>query len=318
MKIRMGDFPKMRLYNVYYLCKQCEAGIDGLNIQEKRSGIYKIDQWNAYKEVLFTIRNIPFLRENVNDFYKTIPVFVREEVTPEIDSSTRNSLFSKKNAILSKMRTVIELYESMNLNEKDNGIDVKIPPCNSLQEYISYLKEIDFVFSQCPFLQHKDGEIKFNTVDVGSQWITFLIAGAVGTTAVTYILNNVAMLVSKAINLKSRLNNLEEQKEIIRTKKLQNDTIESSIEMLDTLKRHYISGTVEEMQNEDPECKLKDGEEIGKAEKSLEKLCALLDKGVEIYASIDTEKEIQVLFPEMEDTVELPDGIIKYIESKIG
>lgn len=61
---------------------------------------------------------------------------------------------------------------------------------------------------------------------------------------------------------------------------------------------------------------LNDGEERGKVEKSLEKLMELLDKGVEIYASLDSPKDVQVLFPEIGDTKKLPENILKFLEDK--
>ena len=61
---------------------------------------------------------------------------------------------------------------------------------------------------------------------------------------------------------------------------------------------------------------LEDGEQRGRLEKSLEKLCNLLDKGVEIYASIDTPNDVQVLFPTLNEQEKLPDTLLKYLEDK--
>ncbi len=215
------------------------------------------------------------------------------------------------------MKMIIELYESMNNNgETEKGIDVKIPQCESLGEYISYLKEIDFIFTQCPFLQRDGGIIQFKTVDVGSQWLSFIIAGATGAAAVTAILTSLATLIDKAVQIRSHMLNLRQQEEILRTKKNQNNVLESSLEVFQTLKEHYFSEAMTDLEKENEDIPLKDGEERGKVEKSLEKLCNLMDKGVEIYASIDTSKEIQVLFPPLQDKAELPDSVIKYIEDK--
>lgn len=306
----------MRLYNIYYLCKKCEKDMAGLVISNIRTGTYRIDGWERYKETLFVLRRIDFLKDEVDSFYETIPVFVREKEQPEIDEDIKKRLISKKNSILQKMRTVVDLYESMEIGAGDGGIDVKIPQCDSLHKYISYLRDIDFVFSQCPFLQHKDGRIEFKTVDVGSQWLTFLVTAACGTAAASYIMGNVALLVDKAIQLKSHLSNLKQQEEIIRSQKLQNDVLQSNLEIFETLKRHYLSEAVKEIEDQNETTPIMDGEDRGKIEKSLEKLCGLLDKGVEIYASINTDKEIQVLFPAMKGSVELPDNIIKYLEEK--
>lgn len=48
----------------------------------------------------------------------------------------------------------------------------------------------------------------------------------------------------------------------------------------------------------------------------MKKLCELIDKGAEIYASIDAPEEVQVLFPEIQGNLELPGEFIKYLEDK--
>ncbi len=307
----------MRLYNIYYLCKEYEDTFLKFSIRQTNiSDVYKVENWEGYTEGLSIIRQIVFLQPYVDALYDIVPVFVRGKKQPEIDSVTRNALLASNKGILNKMQAIIELYESLNLGEEFDGVDIKIPKCNSLGEYISYLKDIDFIFEQCPFLQHKDGTIKFKNVDVGSQWLTFLIVAASGTAAVTYILNNLAMLLDKAVQLKSHLINLREQEEIVRSKKLGNDALESSLEIFEDLKKHYLAEAVNELETNNTENPLKDGEERGKVEKSLEKLCGLLEKGVEIYASIGTDKDIQILFPALGDKTELPGDILGLIEDK--
>lgn len=61
---------------------------------------------------------------------------------------------------------------------------------------------------------------------------------------------------------------------------------------------------------------LKDPEERDKAERALEKLTNLLDKGCEIYATLDAPDDVQALFPEIQSNLELPDNIMKYLEEK--
>lgn len=313
MKLLTGDIDGMRLYNIYYLCKQCEERVKGLTFTTVRTNQeYSINDWENYKEALFVIRQIPFLKELVDDFYETVPVFVREREKPQVDHNTYSRLNTKKNAILNRVQTVIALYESMELGETRNGIDVKIPECESLAEYIKYLKEIDFIFTQCPYLQHKEGKIEFDTVDVGSQWITFLV----GTAAVTFILTNLASLVDKAIQLKSHLTSLDQQKEILETKKKQNAALDSNLEMFEVLRKHYISEAAKAIEEANNNIPLDNQEDRSRLEKSLEKLSDLLDKGVEFYASIDAPKETQVLFPVVNSTLELSENVLKLLEDK--
>lgn len=307
----------MRLYNIYFLCKQYKTEVDDLNIIETRKNqIYVIEKWSSYKNTLSVLRNVKPLKKHIDDFYRSVPVFVREEQKPEIDSSIRNSLINKKKNIVSKMDAIIELYESMELGERTNGIDVKIPKCDSLDEYISLLKEIDFIFTQCPYMCHKDGQIKFNTVDVGSQWLSFLICAAAGSAAIKFIWDNLAAMIDVCLQLKSHLLSIKQQEEVLRIQKFQGDALKSSLDAFEVIKKHYISEAAKEIEEKNGEYPLKDGEERGKLEKSLEKLCGLLDKGVEIYASIDAPKEAQLLFPALGDKAELPDAVLKYLEEK--
>ena len=307
----------MRLYNTYYVCKKFVDDISELSFASINLGqAYVIQNWERYKETLLVVRQVPFLKSHVDSFYNIVPVFVREDVEPRIDSTIRSKLEAKKKVTVDKMQAVIELYEDLDIAPNGNGIDVKIPHCGSLKEYMAYLKEIDFIFSQCPFLQHEEGEIRFHTVDVGSQWLTFLIVSASGAAVASYILSNLAQLVDKAVQVKSHLLNLKQQEEILRSQKLQNEALDASIESFQILRKHYLEEAIKEIEYENESVTLQDGEERGKAEKSLEKLCALMDKGVEIYASVDTRREIQMLFPALGGNIELPESVLKLIEDK--
>jgi len=319
MKIPVGDYARMRFYNIYYLCKQHVRAIDNLANTSKGSSpraVYTLENWPTYKNGLLIIRQIPFLKDKIDDLLETVPVYAREKNKPELDEVTYYRILEKKDDIVGEMETIIALYESMELPENHVGIDVKIPECDSLETYISYLKELDFILGQCPYLQHADAEIKFNTVDVGSQWINFLLKTTGIAGAASYILGNLALLVDKAIQIKSHMVNIEQQKEVLKLQKNKNELLDEELEIFRILKKGYIDIAVREMEEENKETPLKDGEERGRVEKSLEKLSSLLDKGVGIYASIGTDQEIQVLFPPLEDTITLPGQEMKYLESK--
>ena len=61
---------------------------------------------------------------------------------------------------------------------------------------------------------------------------------------------------------------------------------------------------------------LKDGEEKDKAGKTLEKLGYWMDKGMQIYSSIDAPVEIKDVFPLQQETNFLSDDLIKLLENK--
>lgn len=194
------------------------------------------------------------------------------------------------------------------------GIDIKIPSCNSLKEYIKILDDIDFVFTQCPYLIDENEEIKYKGTDVGSDWITFAIIMSTTTSTSFIILNNLASIMNKVITLISNKKILDMQNEELKTMQLKNEVTQETIDIFKKLKEVTYKKYVNELQDELGE--LKDGEEEGKVSKSLEKLVNLIDKGVEIHTSIETPKEIKVLFPFAETQLSLPNSLLKYIEDK--
>lgn len=311
MQIKMGSTQKMKLYNVYRLCKQNVSWLENFNIKkDDTTGICTIHDWSILKIKLEIIKKIPSFKEYVNDYIKTVPVLVRENVSPQIDPSTMQKLNSKLQYICSKMRTIISLYESMGLGNSGNGIDIKMPPCDDLKDYISYLKDIEFIFSQCPFLQCEGEVLKFESVDVGSNWLKLTIA----TTTTCMLLNHTAALIDKALIIRSHYTSLKQQEEILRSQQNKNELATEITNSYNFLRSIYMDAAIKQLENDLGE--LKNPEERDKAERSLEKLADLLDKGCEIYATLDAPEDVQALFPEIQGNFELPDNIINYLEEK--
>ena len=315
MKIPMKEVYKMRLYNIYYLCSNLLEIFkkDRMTVFDNGRSFY-IEEWLKYTEALESIKQIPMFNEIATQIYESIPVFVREKDRPSIDKNTRDNFIKLNNMVVIKMETIISLYDSMNLNTSNKGIDVKIPQCTELKEYLGYIKDIDFIFTQCPYLLCETEQIQFSNVDVGSNWLSFIIKAS-GIEAIgNKILNNLATLVDKALILKSHFTSIRQQEEMLKMMKQKNTLLNEEIDIFKTLKKGYMEQIMNELSDEISP--LENGEEKNKTEKSLEKLADLFDKGVEIFASIDTPAEVQVLFPELGNTKKLPKNTLKYIEEK--
>lgn len=243
---------------------------------------------------------------------KTVPSIEREEEEPKISNKLASKLIVQETNIYNKIYTIIELYESMGLNDDDNSnaIDIKLPACEDLDEYISYLKDLNFIFSQCPFLQCDGEVIKFGSVDVGSNWLKLTIAA----TSVSVILTNTASLLDKALALRSHYITIQQQEEMLKSAQLKNELAEEQLEMFRQLKDAGMEIVIRRLEK-DHEMQL-DPEERDKTERSLDKLILFLDKGGEIYASLESPENIQLLFPEIQGDLELPENIIKYLEDK--
>lgn len=320
MKLQIGVNQKMKLYNVYRICKQNIDFFDIVSITEKEEmnashtrqiTIYTLNNWLELKQIFDTLSKVPVLKNYVNECVQSIPDFVRNEESPRIVSNIYNNFMSKESVLYNRMQAIIELYESMDIENEENGIDIKLPLCKDFKNYISYLKDIDFIFSQCPFLQCDDEILKFTSVDVGSNWLKFTI---VATASTCIILKSVASLVDKAMILQSHYITIQQQEETLKSMKDKNELLKDEIEIFKIIKKAYMDEAISSLEKDYG--KLKDPEEQDKARRSLEKLMNLLEKGTEFYATLDSPKEIQALFPQIEDNLSLPDNIVNYIEQK--
>lgn len=311
MKIQMGVTQKMKLYNVYRLCKENIHLIDKVEVTyNQNTHINTIKNWLKIKETLNKIEKIPALMISAKQCINSIPDVVRHEREPRMTEATYTNFNNNKNVLLNKMQIIIELYESMKIGDGGNGIDIKLPPCDNLKDYISYLKDIDFIFSQCPFLQCENEILKFESVDVGSNWIKLTLA----TATTCMILNNTAALIDKALILRSHYISIQQQEELLKSTQSKNELGKAEIETFNLLRKTYMNTIISILENDLG--KLDDPEERDKAERSLESLIELLDKGAEIYATLDAPEDVQALFPEIQGNLELPDKIMKYLENK--
>lgn len=306
----------MRLYNIYYICSVCKSEIDkNVRISEKRNSNnaivgYEIMGWKECKNAIEQLKKISCMKEYSEEVYNTLNIFERDKPIPEISTETKEKFERKLNELTIALEAIKSLYDSLNIGKSSAGIDVKIPKCNSLKEYMDYLKDIDFILSQCPYLTLDDEEVRFNNVDVGSQWLTFFIVSA-GTFS---ILNNLAKIVDKAVAIKSHILLLKQQEKMLKEMQTKQEVLEETVDVFKKMKSDVLDGSIKELENEIGE--LKDGEERGKVSKTLEKLVYLMDKGVEIYSSIETPNEIKALFPMNDDNPILPDNIVKLLEKK--
>lgn len=302
----------MKLYNVYRLCKQNVDFFYKNHIIDKGNGINTIESWEEIQRRFGKLSKIPVFKKDIETYLKTVPSIEREEEEPKISSKLASKLSAQEIDIYNKIYNIIELYESMGLNDEDNSnaIDIKLPACEDLDEYISYLKDLNFIFSQCPFLQCDGEVIKFGSVDVGSNWLKLTITAA----SISVILTNTASLLDKALALRSHYITIQQQEEMLRSMQIKNELAEEQVRTFKQLKDAGMEIVIQRLEK-DHGIQL-DPEERDKTERILDKLILFLDKGGEIYASLDAPEDIQLLFPEIQGDLELPENIIKYLEDK--
>lgn len=314
MKIRLIGDLNMRLYNIYYTCKVALNCLNQIEVKAYTDKVRQLKGWNISKKALDALLTIDFIKDDVKNLYNTLNPIDREKTILDIGPVTYIKFMPLYEKLASKLESVVDLYESMKEGVSQPGIDIKIPSCNSLKEYTKILDDIDFIFTKCPYLINENEEIKYTGTDVGSDWITFAIITSTVTTSGFIILNNLAAIINKATALLSNKKILDIQNEALETMRMKNETTQEVLDIFKKMKEITYKKHVDELQEELG--KLENGEEEGKVSKSLEKLANLLDKGVEIYTSIETPKDIKVLFPHSETQQSLSDNLLKYIEDK--
>lgn len=303
----------MRLYNIFYICKKCLPDIRAVEVVQsaKNSNVFTIKNWGNCKKSLDILIKVECFSKKIGTVYSMLDPYRIKMSTSQISSDTRKEFQKKLIELVSSVEILVKLGDMMELGKTESGIDVKIPKCSSLKEYMGYLKEIDFIFTQCPYLLHDEEEIKFNNVDVGSQWLVFAVTGI---TTSFYILNNLAKLVQKAIAIKSYILVYKGQEKMLKEMQMKNDVMEETVDVFKKFKQTLLDESVFELEADIGT--LQNGEERDKVKKTLENMVILMDKGVEIYSSIEAPKEIKMLFPMDKETPILPDNIMKLIEDK--
>lgn len=297
----------MRLYMIYKICKKSIPALEQCEISDSYTDgqfILKVNGWISAKSSIEQLYSIEAFKEIAKKIYESVPVFYRN--VNQWQCASKGIRFgSDMRTLIAEMGGVIKVYESFGYQKEQLGIDIKMPQ-GDFRDFAANIKALDYIFTQCPLLKVNDGEIKFSNVDVGSTWLTFFIVGA----GATILAKNIAALVDKAIAIKSHLNNIKQQEELIRSSQTKNEILEETKKTFDILREAIIEQALEELQSN--EVKIIGAEEKDKAKLALEKLAELIDKGMGIYASIDTPDEIQVLFPEVE-TERITDNVTKLL-----
>lgn len=313
----------MKLRNIYLICKNNYNSIKKItgndSVVNGRTGVC-IKGWEEIREALDNISKVPSMKEKTDKFWATIPRLSRRPSNPDILDVTPNewtSINLEKEQLLLTMETIIQLYESMDLGtESEYGIDIKLPKVNDFSEYVQYISDINFVFSKCPFLQDAQEELCFKSQDVGSLWLTFVIFG-VSVGGVSIIANNLLAFIDKCIILRSHYLNLQKQKIDLEKEKKDNKYKETILQYINDIYKKEVEKCITDLENTTGyQMENADGDEIGRIKQCLEKMGLLIDKGVQIYSTIDSPKETQALFKPLEMKYLSIEKKLKLIEEK--
>lgn len=274
---------------------------------------WSINSWKEKSIVLNELGKMNPLRTYARKLYETVPIVYRDRDEFDITDTVKDNFVTAREILVIAMETIIDMYESINPNKMINeeyGFDIKMPEFYDLGEFAKCIEDLNFIIKQCPYLNDKDGQIKYGTIDVGSTWLTFAIGGAAATT----IISNLAKIVDNAIKMKSHITTVKMQEEALRTLEVKDEIAAEVLEAYKKANRVLTQNAVTELERELGE--LNDGEERDKVGKTLEKLAFWMDKGMQIYSAIDAPTEIKDVFPKQQEVSFLSDDLIKLLENK--
>lgn len=211
--------------------------------------------------------------------------------------------------------------ESVNkrMKNEDNCLFIKLPDnLKELNELREIVKGVDVSFNQCPLIRDLYDSANFEGVDVGSNWIiiSFILTGV---PIAAKSMNWIADFIKKCNDIRIQNRTIRDMdiEYIIKKSQLDDSIIEKTIAsikkgMEDDYKKQCIESfktiNLPGIENITPE-------DDNKITHCMVTLADLLEKGVEIYPSLDANEELKNLFPKKEEWKKI-EGQIKLLEDK--
>lgn len=290
----------MRLGELYDVCKKCYPALESFRKNPVRSQVYKVS------DITDSIKDIDIFADIVKEMEKY--------KVSNMSEMRLNDFLKVSDALYMKVQAIIETCEFCNLNTEKNGIDIKLPMINDLTDFKNYIDDLEFVFTKCPFLQSEDEKLQFKSVDIGSTWIILAVTGA-SVAIGSVLLNNIAAFIDKCFVIKSHKLTCEKQKEEIKKNKLEQQEKDELIQSINRIYKITVDNAIEELE-ESCGRQIADGDERGRFEQSVERMNQLMDKGLQIYASINAPEETKTLFEPLEMSFLSVEEKLKRIEKK--
>ena len=311
----------MKLRNIYLLCEANYDSIRSLTGQnvtiDNRMGI-KVLGWEAARNALLELYDVPSLKMEAQELFDVIPAFYRNSDTFNVSTDEWQKIASKRATLLRTMDDTIDLYKKMGFDTTERiGLDIKLPAFNDFSEFAKYISDIDFVLTKCPFLKEENESLVFENVDVGSTWLTFFVVGSAVAASGSIILNNIAAFIDKCIIIRSHFLTTQKQKADIEAQDRNEQEKEVILNYLQENYKKELDIAIKELEEVTHHAiENKDGDEYGRIEQCFDKMGKLLDKGLQIRSSIDSPSETKALFEPLETKYLAVENALKLLEKK--
>lgn len=288
----------MRLSEVYFICKNALNNWVAPEFQKhERRGMpndYFLQNIDDLRELIDPLRQIDCLQETIisigNELHDLDETPYHEYFENDQKARGTNQIQQLKYQIT----TICNLYESMGLSIEDDqaGFDVKLPAGISLEQVSKCTHDLELILN-CPIFSCTGSTASFSRTDVGSVWLTFIVAG----TATLSFLDVLACLIDKAIIIRSHYLTTKKQEIEARALGLSEEVAESLTKAHTEMNEKLLERAVQELSQEHNVDGPEDQERVRMAVKMLSEW---MDKGLQIYPSLSAPQEIKSAFPPLE------------------
>lgn len=252
-------------------------------------------------------------KNSVNPYYATNLSSLREAILNledvdilknEIEAIKKTSLFSHSadafffsasdDTILKEavrqLRNGLEylLRYSDQIEMPENGLNIKLPEIENFDDLTKVSKEFKRAIEIPIIDQQQGGQVKIETADSGSIWLTVSVGCIAAVNLVGAICWSAAVIRKKMAEARI----FEAQ---AKTLELKNEMMVTLIEAQKVQMKNILDGEAKEIA--DNHYSLTDGEAIARLKMSIETVSELIDKGVKILPTSDDSKTTK-LFPD--------------------
>lgn len=297
----------MRIKYMYYVLKSNYETLEKFKIYNEPYKVGstqynrgKVENWESVRDSLVSVSSIDSLKDLCSLFLEN-PYFSKIDNSFTIPYETYQDLLPKYNILMERIRGVIDFCEVAGFDIIESGFDIKMPATENLDEFSKNIEMFNKSINQCPYLNVNDEKISLKKTDSGSIWFEFCVVAA----GASVVLFNLAKIVDKCVKIKSHLVTVKQQEESWRHAKLKNDTLETLVAANKQVTQVMLDECIEELRREIPDVEL-NKEDEQRVKYSIETISKLMEKGMEIYASIDAPTEVRDLFPASEELSFLP------------
>lgn len=302
----------MRVQEMFYLVNRAlKTWVDPTFAEHKnaRGEITAYSCRNAPKLValLEPLRPFPEINKQIELIYSTHDTFYKGE-PGLLTNAEKNKIFQATQEIKSRLLTMQSMCVALDVEIESDGFDVKLPPDITLAELAALTKDLNIVFTQCPLLQNDGEQIKLRGVDVGSSWLTFTI---IGDAVANLITSTIASIMGKVNTLRAQALKLKEYQEVVKQAEMKTEILQQLVESNKTIMKELTAKTAKELAQDG---NIDNPEDIERIRMTLDVLMEWSQRGMEIYAAIDSPEEIKAAFPSLE-TQALPNFLTKELES---